>query len=81
MEEIDVPVAGGDLRVLSWDGEGDGNGDGDAPTVLAAHGVTANALSWAVAYVWSPSTCGAAPGAPGSRARTAWPRTRPTWWP
>jgi len=39
MEEIDVPVAGGTLRVVSWGGTG--------PTVLAAHGVTANALSWA----------------------------------
>jgi pimeloyl-ACP methyl ester carboxylesterase len=39
MEEIDVPVAGGDLRVVVWPGDG--------PTVLAAHGVTANALSWA----------------------------------
>jgi len=38
MEEIDVPVAGGNLRVVSW---------GSGPTVLAAHGVTANALSWA----------------------------------
>ena len=40
MEEIDVPVAGGDLRVLVWPGDG--------PTVLAAHGITANALSWAL---------------------------------
>lgn len=39
MEEIDVPVAGGELRVVVWPGDG--------PTVLAAHGVTANALSWA----------------------------------
>jgi pimeloyl-ACP methyl ester carboxylesterase len=39
MEEIDVPVAGGALRVLSWGGDG--------PTVLAAHGITANGLSWA----------------------------------
>ncbi|MEV0900115.1 alpha/beta hydrolase [Actinoplanes sp. NPDC049802] len=39
MEEIDIAVAGGKLRVLSWPGDG--------PTVLAAHGITANALSWA----------------------------------
>ncbi|GAA4597898.1 hypothetical protein GCM10023107_42790 [Actinoplanes octamycinicus] len=39
MEEIDVPVAGGTLRVLSWPADG--------PVVIAAHGITANALSWA----------------------------------
>jgi pimeloyl-ACP methyl ester carboxylesterase len=39
MEEIDVPVAGGTLRVVSWPGDG--------PVVLAVHGITANALSWA----------------------------------
>jgi pimeloyl-ACP methyl ester carboxylesterase len=39
MEEIDVPVAGGQLRVLVWPGDG--------PLVVAAHGITANALSWA----------------------------------
>ncbi len=39
MEEIDVPVAGGTLRVLSWPGDG--------PLVIAAHGITANGLSWA----------------------------------
>jgi pimeloyl-ACP methyl ester carboxylesterase len=39
MEEIDVPVAGGSLRVVSWGDSG--------PTVLVAHGITANALSWA----------------------------------
>ncbi|GAA2851314.1 hypothetical protein Acy02nite_34780 [Actinoplanes cyaneus] len=38
-QEIDVPVAGGTLRVLSWPGDG--------PLVVAAHGITANALSWA----------------------------------
>ncbi|MDI6100802.1 alpha/beta hydrolase [Actinoplanes sp. NEAU-A12] len=37
--EIDVPVAGGTLRALSWPGDG--------PVVLAAHGITANALAWA----------------------------------
>jgi pimeloyl-ACP methyl ester carboxylesterase len=39
MEELDVPVAGGTLRVLSWPADG--------PLVIAAHGITANALSWA----------------------------------
>ncbi|PWU47954.1 alpha/beta hydrolase [Micromonospora globispora] len=39
-EELDVPVAGGTLRVCRWPGE-------TGPTVLAAHGITANALSWA----------------------------------
>lgn len=38
-EEIDVPVAGGSLRVVSWPGDG--------PLVIAAHGITANGLSWA----------------------------------
>lgn len=38
-DEIDVPVAGGTLRVLSWPADG--------PLVIAAHGITANALSWA----------------------------------
>ncbi|MCU7728132.1 alpha/beta hydrolase [Actinoplanes sp. KI2] len=39
MEEIDVAVRGGSLRVLAWPGDG--------PLVIAAHGITANALSWA----------------------------------
>ncbi|MEU4427571.1 alpha/beta hydrolase [Actinoplanes sp. NPDC024001] len=39
MEEIDIAVAGGKLRALSWPAGG--------PLVLAAHGITANALSWA----------------------------------
>lgn len=39
MEEIDVAVAGGALRVLAWPGDG--------PVVIAVHGITANALSWA----------------------------------
>jgi pimeloyl-ACP methyl ester carboxylesterase len=39
MDELDVPVAGGTLRVCRWPGAG--------PVVLAAHGITANALSWA----------------------------------
>jgi pimeloyl-ACP methyl ester carboxylesterase len=39
MEEFDVPVAGGLLRVCRWPGDG--------PVVLAAHGITANALAFA----------------------------------
>jgi pimeloyl-ACP methyl ester carboxylesterase len=39
VEEIDVTVRGGSLRVLAWPGDG--------PPVIAAHGITANALSWA----------------------------------
>jgi pimeloyl-ACP methyl ester carboxylesterase len=38
MEEIDVPVSGGDLRVVTWPGDG--------PVVIAVHGITANALTW-----------------------------------
>jgi pimeloyl-ACP methyl ester carboxylesterase len=37
-DELDIPVAGGALRVCRWAGTG--------PTVIAAHGITANALSW-----------------------------------
>jgi pimeloyl-ACP methyl ester carboxylesterase len=39
MDELDVPVSGGTLRICRWPGGG--------PVVLAAHGITANALSWA----------------------------------
>jgi pimeloyl-ACP methyl ester carboxylesterase len=39
VEEIDVPVQGGQLRALAWPGDG--------PVVIAAHGITANGLSWA----------------------------------
>jgi pimeloyl-ACP methyl ester carboxylesterase len=39
VEEFDVPVDGGHLRVVAWPGTG--------PTVIAAHGITANALCWA----------------------------------
>jgi pimeloyl-ACP methyl ester carboxylesterase len=38
VQEFDVAVPGGDLRVVAW---------GDGPVVLAAHGITANALAWA----------------------------------
>jgi len=39
-ERIDVPVAGGTLAAFRWSGDG--------PVVLAAHGITSNALSWSV---------------------------------
>jgi pimeloyl-ACP methyl ester carboxylesterase len=62
-EEFDVPVAGGQLRVCRWIGTG--------PVVLAAHGITANALSWAaVAQVLGGSATLVAPdlrGRAGSR--------------
>jgi pimeloyl-ACP methyl ester carboxylesterase len=38
VEEFDVPVAGGRLRVCRWPGSG--------PVVIAAHGITANALAF-----------------------------------
>jgi pimeloyl-ACP methyl ester carboxylesterase len=38
----DVPVDGGNLRVGEW-----GSDDPSAPTVLAAHGITASHLAWA----------------------------------
>ena len=38
-ETFAVPVAGGDLEVHRWPGEG--------PVVLAVHGITANGLAWA----------------------------------
>ena len=37
-----MPVSGGELAVLRWPAA-----EPDAPTVLALHGITANALSWA----------------------------------
>ncbi|GAA1149771.1 pimeloyl-ACP methyl ester carboxylesterase [Kitasatospora gansuensis] len=40
-EELTVPVPGGDLTVLRWPAT-----DPDAPTVVALHGITANALAW-----------------------------------
>ncbi len=39
---VDVPVAGGDLRVAVWDAP-----DPDAPTALLIHGITASHKSWA----------------------------------
>jgi pimeloyl-ACP methyl ester carboxylesterase len=39
VEEFEVPVPGGRLSTCRWPGAG--------PTVLAVHGITANALSWA----------------------------------
>ncbi|WLQ48064.1 alpha/beta hydrolase [Streptomyces poriferorum] len=41
-EEIKVPVSGGELAALRWPAT-----DPQAPTVVALHGITANALSWA----------------------------------
>ncbi|MFI6607091.1 alpha/beta fold hydrolase [Streptomyces sp. NPDC050507] len=41
-EEIKVPVNGGELAALRWPAT-----DPQAPTVVALHGITANALSWA----------------------------------
>ncbi|WP_326662689.1 alpha/beta fold hydrolase [Streptomyces sp. NBC_00385] len=41
-EEIEVPVSGGALTALRWPAT-----DPQAPTVVALHGITANALSWA----------------------------------
>ncbi|MEU3463493.1 alpha/beta fold hydrolase [Streptomyces sp. NPDC006733] len=41
-EEFTVPVDGGDLAVLRWPAT-----EPDAPVVLALHGITGNALSWA----------------------------------
>ena len=38
MNEMGVPVTGGELRVVEWPGDG--------PAVIAVHGITANALSW-----------------------------------
>jgi pimeloyl-ACP methyl ester carboxylesterase len=41
-EEFTVPVAGGELAVVRWPATVPG-----APAVVALHGITANALSWA----------------------------------
>ncbi|WUS96787.1 alpha/beta hydrolase [Streptomyces sp. NBC_00708] len=41
-EEIEVPVRGGMLAALRWPAA-----DPDAPVVVALHGITSNALSWA----------------------------------
>ncbi|MFE6762374.1 alpha/beta hydrolase [Streptomyces sp. NPDC057689] len=41
-EEIEVPVRGGSLAALRWPAA-----DPDAPVVVALHGITSNALSWA----------------------------------
>ncbi|MEV7178598.1 alpha/beta hydrolase [Kitasatospora sp. NPDC093679] len=40
-DELSVPVPGGDLAVLRWPARVP-----DAPTVVAVHGITANALAW-----------------------------------
>jgi pimeloyl-ACP methyl ester carboxylesterase len=41
-EELHIPVPGGELAVLRWPAT-----EPQAPTVVAAHGITANALAWA----------------------------------
>ena len=41
-EEFRISVPGGQLAVLRWPAV-----ESDAPTVVAAHGITANALAWA----------------------------------
>ncbi|SCK36049.1 alpha/beta hydrolase [Streptomyces sp. WMMB 322] len=46
-EELQVPVYGGHLTVLRWPATVRRDGNGPAPTVLALHGITSNALSWA----------------------------------
>lgn len=44
-EWLEVPVAGGSLSVARWVAQGPGQGSADdRPVVLAAHGITANAL-------------------------------------
>ncbi|GAA3035438.1 hypothetical protein GCM10020229_53540 [Kitasatospora albolonga] len=44
-EELTVPVPGGELTLLRWPATDPAAGP-DAPTVLAVHGITANALAW-----------------------------------
>lgn len=51
-EELRVPVRGGHLTVLRWPAtaqppSASGTTIGAAPTVVALHGITSNALSWA----------------------------------
>lgn len=41
VRHVDVPVAGGDLRVGVWDADA-----ADAPTIVAIHGVTSSHLAW-----------------------------------
>lgn len=43
---VDVPVAGGDLRVGIWDPTVESDA-GEIPTILAVHGVTSSHLAWA----------------------------------
>ncbi|MDP9396981.1 MAG: alpha/beta hydrolase [Actinomycetota bacterium] len=47
-EELQVPVAGGQLAVLRWPADPARAGVGTAPVVLAAHGITSNALAWSL---------------------------------
>ena len=63
---LDVPVAGGNLRVGVWDPETPGDATRDVPTVLAVHGITASHRAW-------PAMVAALPGvrvvAPDLRGR------------
>ena len=65
-EEIAVPVQGGSLAVLRWPGDG--------PVVLAAHGITANALSWSLVAEHLGGACSlVAPDLRGRAGSTAVP--------
>jgi pimeloyl-ACP methyl ester carboxylesterase len=46
-EELQVPVSGGHLTVLRWPATVRPEGAAPVPTVVALHGITANAMSWA----------------------------------
>jgi lipase len=61
----DVPVDGGTLRVGDWDPE-----DPAAPTVVAAHGITASHLAWAMVAAAIPQVRLIAPDLRG-RGRSA----------
>ena len=47
-EELHVPVAGGQLAVLRWPAASRPPGSSAAPVVLAAHGISSNALAWSL---------------------------------
>lgn len=53
---LDVPVAGGDLRVGVWEPEGERLGD-----VLLVHGVTSSHLAWPLVVAGLPGTRAIAP--------------------
>ena len=74
---LDIPVDGGDLRVLVW-----GTG---RRVAVAVHGITASAMAWqAVARQmplpgrWPRPICAAAVTARNCPGRTDWSGTRPT---